>query len=231
MTKLLFRRWYISLPLMLVVLLLGGVASQVVKPDYSARAHIQLIPPPVVTGADGRQKPIKNPWFDLGYIALGNAAMIDVTRQAVLKQMVADGLSDNVTVVMDRVPLFEIEAVGSSPEQATATAKRMLSLIADAVAERQSSLQVGESDLITTLALDDGTEVEVQNSKVMRVLVVTLGGGLLIAAGVTVAADALLRRRVRRRAGAAGGSATPGEAGSRPRGVRRPPPSRVRPPR
>ncbi|MFI5487264.1 hypothetical protein ACIBXA_21950 [Micromonospora echinaurantiaca] len=203
MTKLLFRRWRISLPLLIIALVLVGVASQTVPPDYSAKAHIQLIPPPVVTGPDGRQKPIKNPWFDLGYAALGNAAMIDVTRQSVLKQMVADGLSDNVTVTVDRVPLFEIEAVGSSPEQATATAQRMLTLIKEAVAERQASLQVAESDLITTLALDDGTEVEVQNSKLMRVMVVALGAGLLLTAGVTIAADALLRRRARRRAGAA----------------------------
>ncbi len=201
MTKLLFRRWYISLPLLLAGLLLVGVASQVVKPDYSARAHIQLIPPPVVTGADGRQKPIKNQWFDLGYVALGNAAMIDVTRQSVLKQMVEEGLSDNVTVTMDRVPLIEIEAVGDSPEQATATAERMLALIKEAVAERQTSLQVSESDLITTLALDDGSEVEVQRSKVMRVMVVALGATLLLTAGVTVGVDAMLRRRARRRAG------------------------------
>lgn len=217
MTKLLFRRWRISLPLLLTALVLVGVASQTVQPDYSAKAHIQLIPPPVVTGPDGRQKPIKNPWFDLGYAALGNAAVIDVTRQSVLKQMVADGLSDNVTVAVDRVPLFEIEAVGSSPAQATATAQRMLTLIKEAVAERQASLQVAESDLITTLALDDGTEVEVQNSKLMRVMVVALGAGLLLTAGVTIAVDALLRRRARRRAG--GGTEPPaavGEGAGRP---------------
>ncbi|MEV6813233.1 hypothetical protein [Micromonospora sp. NPDC051296] len=222
MTKLLFRRWYISLPLMLAVLVLVGVASQVVKPDYSATAHIQLIPPPVVTGPDGRQKPIKNQWFDLGYAALGNATMIDVTRQSVLKQMAEEGLSDNVTVTMDRVPLFEIEAVGNSPEQATATADRMLTLIEDAVAERQTSLRVAESDLITTLALDDGSEVEVQNSKVMRVMVVALGAGLLLTAGVTVGVDAILRRRTRRRAGNGTASATPEEAAGQPAAARPP---------
>ncbi|MDM4718575.1 hypothetical protein QTQ03_02790 [Micromonospora sp. WMMA1363] len=217
MTKLLFRRWRISLPLLLTVLVLVGVASQTVKPDYSAKAHIQLIPPPVVTLPDGQQKPIKNPWFDLGYVALGNAAMIDVTRQSVLKQMVADGLSDNVTVTMDRVPLFEIETVGNSPEQATATAQRMLALISEAVAGRQASLQVAESDLITTLAIDDGTEVEVQNSKLMRVMVVALGAGLLFTAGVTVAVDAWLRRRARRRTETGTGSAdAEAEAGARP---------------
>ncbi|WP_433532670.1 hypothetical protein ACQPYA_11950 [Micromonospora sp. CA-263727] len=222
MTKLLFRRWYISLPLLLAVLVLVGVASQVVKPDYSAKAHIQLIPPQVVTGADGRQKPIKNQWFDLGYVALGNAAMIDVTRQSVLKQMVDEGLTDNVTVTMDRVPLFEIEAVGDSPEQATASAERMLTLITEAVAERQTSLRVAESDMITTLALDDGSEVEVQHSKVMRVMVVALGAGLLLTAGVTVAVDALLRRRARRRAGTGATAASPEASAGQP-AVARPP--------
>lgn len=201
MTKLLFRRWYFSLPMLLVTLALVAVASVTVKPDYSAKGHVQLIPPAGTTASDGEKNPIKNPWFDLGYEALGNATMIDVNKKSVLEQMVADGLTDNVTVTMEEVPLFEIEAVGNSPEQATATVQRVMDSIAEAVLQRQQTLRVAKTETITTLKLDDGSEVEVKGSKTMRVMIVAAGLGLLLTAGFTIGLDALLRFRAARRRG------------------------------
>jgi hypothetical protein len=199
MTKLLFRRWYFSLPLLLATLALVAVAAVTVKPDYVATGHIQLIPPVGTTARDGAKNPITNPWFDLGYEALGNAAMIDVNKKSVLEQMVAAGLTDNVTITMEQVPLFEIEAVGESPQQATATVQRLMNLIGGAVQQRQQSLRVTKTDIISTLELDDGSEVETKSSKTMRVMVVAAGLGLLLTAGFTIGLDALLRSRAARR--------------------------------
>jgi capsular polysaccharide biosynthesis protein len=205
MTKLLIRRWYFSLPLLLVCLTLVAVASVTVKPDYSAVGHIQLIPPTASTDAKGDPIPIKNPWFDLGYQAMGNAAIIDVTKKAVFEQMIADGMTDNITITpIDQVPLFEIEAVGTTPQQATATVQRVQQNFNKAVLQRQDSMRVTKSDEMTTLALDDGTEVTVKRSKTLRVMVVAAGVGLLLTAGLTIGLDAILRARTRRRLEAEG---------------------------
>ncbi len=199
MTKLLFRRWYFSAPLLLVTMVLVGVAAVTVKPDYSAKGHIQFIPPVGTVSKEGEKNPIDNPWFDLGYEAMANATVIDVTKKSVLEKMVAQGLSDNITVAIDQVPLFVIEAVGSSPEQATATVQFVQKAIADAVQQRQQTLRVAKTEIITTLQLDDGSEVETKTSKTMRVMVVAAGLGLLLTAGFTIGVDALLRYRARRR--------------------------------
>ncbi|MFC4069678.1 hypothetical protein [Actinoplanes subglobosus] len=199
MTKLLFRRWYFSLPLLLVTLACVAVAAVTVKPDYSSIGHIQFIPPVGTTAKDGTKNPINNRWYDLGYEALANATVIDVTKKSVLEKMVEEGLSDNITVTTDQVPLFAIEVVGDSPEQATATVQYVQKGIADAVQQRQDTLRVSEADTITTLLLDDGTEVEEKGSKIMRVMVVAFGLGLLLTAGVTIGIDALLRWRAGRR--------------------------------
>jgi capsular polysaccharide biosynthesis protein len=199
MTKLLFRRWYFSLPMLLVTLAFVAVAAVTVKPDYAAKGHIQFIPPAGTTAKDGTKNPIDNPWYDLGYEAMANAAVIDVTKKSVLEQMVKQGLSDNITVTTDQVPLFAIEVVGESPEQATATVQFVQKGIADAVQQRQETLRVPETDTITTLQLDDGGEVEEKSSKIMRVMVVAAGLGLLLTAGFTIGIDALLRWRANRR--------------------------------
>lgn len=199
MTKLLFRRWYFSLPMLLVTLALVAVAAVTVKPDYSAMGHIQFIPPVGTTAKDGEKNPIDNPWYDLGYEALANATVIDVTKKSVLEKMVAAGLSDNITVTIDQVPLFAIEAVGETPEQATATVQYVQKAIADAVQQRQETLRVAKTEIITTLQLDDGSEVTEKSSKIMRVMVVAAGLGLLLTAAFTIGIDALLRWRANRR--------------------------------
>ncbi|WP_203737216.1 hypothetical protein [Actinoplanes italicus] len=199
MTKLLFRRWYFSLPMLLVTLAFVAVAAVTVKPDYSAKGHTQFIPPTGTTAKDGTKNPIDNPWYDLGYEALANATVIDVTKKSVLEQMVEQGLSDNITVTTDQVPLFAIEVVGESPEQATATVQFVQKGIADAVQQRQETLRVADTDIIKTLQLDDGGEVEEKSSKIMRVMVVAAGLGLLLTAGFTIGIDALIRWRANRR--------------------------------
>ncbi|MDI6101736.1 hypothetical protein QLQ12_24245 [Actinoplanes sp. NEAU-A12] len=199
MTKLLFRRWYFSLPMLLVTIAAVGVAAVTVKPDYSATGHIQFIPPVGTVAKDGEKNPIDNPWFDLGYEAMANATVIDVTKKSVLEKMVKQGLSDNITVTIDQVPLFAIEVVGESPEQATATVQYVQKAIAEAVEQRQSTLRVADTEVITTLSLDDGSEVEEKSSKIMRVMVVAAGLGLLLTAGFTIGIDALIRWRGRRR--------------------------------
>lgn len=199
LTKLLFRRWYVSVPLFLICMVGVAVASLVVKPDYSATGHLQMIPPR--NQSSDTTPAVRNPWNDLGYEALANAAMIDVTNKATLDALVAQGLTDNVTVTLDRTPMFVIEAVGNSPKQATETVQRVQRLLSEAVVRRQQAFNVPSEHMITTIALDDGSDVEMRTSKIIRVLVVAAGVGMLITAGATIGVDALIRRRQRRRAG------------------------------
>jgi hypothetical protein len=200
LTKLLLRRWYFALPMLLATLVLVYAAAQTVDPDYSAKGYLQMIPPP---GPDAPEDPNakprpRNPWFDLGYEALGTAAVLKVTEKAALERLDAIGLTDEVTVlVREDSPLFEIEAIGSSPAQATATVREIIRQITAGIAESQKQYGVFPEDTITTLTLNDGGNVEVVTAKKKRVLIVAAGVGLLLTAAATIALDALARRRAR----------------------------------
>lgn len=204
LTRLLFRRWYIALPILLVSVLTAALVGQSIKPDYRATGNLVLIPAPgPAEPADPKQRTEerpKNPWADLGLEALGNAAILKVLDQRTLKGLADAGFSDSITVqVTPRTPILYVEAVGNSPEQATATVQQVIKLLAAEVAEQQKGFGVLPQDTITTLTLTDGADVEAVTSKVKRVLVVIVGLGLLITAAGTIAVDVLLRRRQRRR--------------------------------
>jgi hypothetical protein len=207
LTRLLLRRWYFALPILLVSALVAVLMAGSVEPDYRATGNAVLIPAPGDPSdaeARAQNKPItrpNNPWGDLGFNALGQAAILQVMRQETLAQFRSAGLSESITVQMDiRSPIFIIEAVGTSPAQATATVRAVIKELTDEVAAQQASYGVMAQDTITTRVLTDGSDVETVTSKVKRVLVVIVGLGVLLTMAGTIGIDVLLRwLRSRRR--------------------------------
>jgi capsular polysaccharide biosynthesis protein len=205
LTRLLFRRWYFALPILLVSVLTAVFASQSVKPDYRSTGNVVMIPAPgdpldsdPVKSTKGSRP--KNPWLDLGFNALGSAAILKVMDQDTLKSLSDAGLTDSITVQLDIYsPIFLIEAVGKSPAQATATVRQVIKLLTAEVAAQQQQYGAKPQDTITTLTLTDGADVETVTSKVKRVLIVTFGLGLMLTAAGTIGLDALLRWRRNRR--------------------------------
>jgi hypothetical protein len=202
LTRLLLRRWYFAVPMLLASIGLVVLVAQSVAPDYKAMGYMQMIPAPSagkVPDPDAKPRPA-NPWLDLGYAALGNAAALSVTDERSLERLAADGYSDSVTVVLnERTPLFEIEAVGNSPKQATATVRQVIKLLQADIAAKQRQYNALPEDTISTLVINDGDAPTQESSKVKRVLIVAAGVGLLITTALTIALDYWLRSRARRR--------------------------------
>ena len=211
-TRIPWRRWNFALPLLLATVSMVLVAAQTVTPDYKATGYLQLVPAPSTGQANdpnAHPRP-HNPWLDLGYQALGNAAQLKVADQAVLLDLEKRGFSSSVIITLsDRLPVLGIEAVGSSADQATKTVREVIRLLSQDVAAEQARFNVLKEDTITVLVLSDGTSIEVVTSKLKRVLVVAAGVGLLCTAAGTLGADALLRRRARRRQGLDSGEFQP----------------------
>lgn len=200
LTRLLFRRWYFALPILLVSALVAVLVARSVEPDYRATGNAVMIPAPGDPGdaeARAQNKPInrpKNPWGDLGFNALGQAAILQVMRQETLAEFEKAGLSASITVQMDvRSPIFIIEAIGKTPGQATNTVREVIKELTAEVAAQQASYGVMAQDTITTRTLTDGSDVETVTSKVKRLLVVIVGLGVLLTMGGTIGIDVLLR--------------------------------------
>ncbi|GAA1613152.1 hypothetical protein [Actinoplanes couchii] len=215
LTRLLFRRWYFAVPMLLVTIGVVVLAAKSVAPDYKALGYMQLIPAPSagkIPDPKAKPKP-PNPWLDLGYAALGNAAALTVTNPTTIEELAEqEGLSDSVTVVLsERTPLFEIEVVGDSEQQATATVQRVIELLQKDIAAKQSKYGALEEDTISTLVISDGSTPERDTGMRKRVLIVAAGLGVLVTTAATIVLDYWLRRRARRKAEAQESGPAPGE--------------------
>jgi hypothetical protein len=215
LTKLLVRRWYVALPMLLISVVLTVLTVGQVKPDYVATSYVQLVAPVQGATKPGQASPEqRNPWLGQGLQTLGNAAIITVLDQTVVRELKAAGLSDSYTVEMGgTTPMISFEVVGSTEGQARETAEALVERFDQSVAKLQSDERVTAADAIRTRRLDQGTNVEESDSKVKRALVAVAGAGLLLTAAVTIGLDAWLRRRRRRRAEAPLPKPTPPVAG------------------
>jgi hypothetical protein len=205
LTKLLVRRWMFAVPMVVLSAVLTVVTVGHLKPDYVSTAYVSLVPPVLGATKPGQATPDqRNPWLSQGLMTLGNAAIITVLDQTVVKELEDSGYSTSYTVTMgSSSPLVSFEVVGKTKQQATATTERLVERFNQSVAKLQSDFGVSKADSVSAQRLDLGTNVKESNSKIKRALVAVAGAGLLMTAAVTVGADAWLRRRRRRRADSA----------------------------
>ncbi|MEV4342923.1 hypothetical protein AB0J83_00385 [Actinoplanes sp. NPDC049596] len=199
LTKLVFRRWYVAVPLLVLTGLAAGYISRTVQPDYKATAYVQLIPPPEASIAKDI-KTLRNPWLDLGLGSLNTAATYATVDKKFLNQLKTSGLSDNVVIENGYpAPIATVETIGTSQEMATKTADAVVKKFNDTVKQLQDDYAVKTPGRILTRRLDTGNNLEETGGKVKRALVAVAGAGALVTGGLTVAFDALMRRRSRRR--------------------------------
>jgi hypothetical protein len=204
LTKLVFRRWYVALPLLAVTAALTVWTTVTVKPDYKATAYVQLIPPAEASVASNVAE-LRNPWLDLGLGGLDTAATYTVVDKTFLNQLKEEGLSDNVVITAGYpAPIATIEVIASSQQVAGLTTDRVVEHFDQTVKALQSDYGVKPAGMILTRRLDTGRNLAQTGGKVKRALIAVAGAGLLLTAGVTVGFDALLRRRRNRRARKAG---------------------------
>src|SRR5256885_11637048 len=113
--KLMARRWYITVP-MLVLTLLGAVATDLtVKPDYKATGHITLIPPTVRQDNVTNAKDVRpvNPWVE---DALATTAIIRLQNKQLHDELTAEGLKGEWTAAVEgRLPGIPIDVVATTP--------------------------------------------------------------------------------------------------------------------
>lgn len=216
LTKLVFRRWYVAVPLLVLTGIAAAYTTYNVKPDYKATAYVQLIPPPEAS-ITTNIKELRNPWLDLGLGVLNTAATYATVDRQFLNQLKTRGMSDNVVITNGYpAPIATVEVIGSSKEMAMGTAGEVVKRFNDVVKSLQDDYAVQTKGRILTRRLDTGNNLEETGGKVKRALVAVAGAGALLTAGLTVAFDAVLRRRKRR--GADGDE--PEQPESTPRGTR-----------
>lgn len=204
LTKLLVRRWYFSVPALVLTTIATLWTVVGVSPNYVALSYVQLAPPISKPTPDGQPSlEQRNPWIGLGLYNLASAAMLTVQQEAMVESLRAAGYSESFTATLDSgSPLVTFEVTGSTREQAVSTTAVLIERFSTNVTELQvTTYNVTTEDLVVARRIDLGTNVTESDARVKRAMVAVAGLGLLLTLAFTLGMDALLSRIARRRAG------------------------------
>jgi len=200
LTVLIFRRWKVALPLLLLAIGATVLVALTAKPDYKMTSYVQLVPAKVATGDNPTAATLRNPWNQLGLNTLGQACIYATQDQGFLDSLKATDHTDNFTLTMTYPnPIVTVEVVGTSPSDARETTDLVIDRLRSTAESLQRSAGAGQADIIATQRLDRGQNLVPSNSKVKRAIFAVAAAGLLLTAGGTIGLDAIFRRRARKR--------------------------------
>lgn len=216
LTKLLFRRWRISLPLLLVSIAAAGYTAVTVKPDYVMTSYIQLVPLSTGVQTNNQTTSLSNPFTVTGLAQFAQAGIYATQDQRFLDELEAQGHSTDFSLVMTLPdPIVTVQVVAKTPADAISTTNVVLDKFQSTIRDRQKRLGVQDRDLIATDRLDSGENVKPSGGKQKRALAAIAAVGLMLTTGITLLVDVLARRRAARRdrAAALDGAAATARAG------------------
>jgi capsular polysaccharide biosynthesis protein len=204
-TRLILRRKFIALPLLLLTIIASVALIAVVKPAYVLTSYVQLVPSTDAGGAGDN-----NPWNNLGVNALSQAAMYATEDQTFLQSLPAQGAASDIAIDVGYPnPVITFTITGNSPEQAKKTTDLIVARYTAQTQALQDQFNVHTIDLITTQRLDQGENLTTSNGKRYRDAVLAFAFGILLTLGLTIGIDARARRKVSAAADAVRIAATP----------------------
>jgi len=193
--RVLFRRWYLTVPLLVLVAGVGYYSAKGIEPTYTASAGGVFLEPVVLLPVEQRAP---NPWAQAGVATTAAAVVGSVVDPVTKEQVVAEGYSGDYSVQLaSRSVLFSIYAPAASHEAAIATLDHVIELMKEDLRAKQSAYGVPENQQIN-IQLASGTSIVSTREGVSRVLLGLGGLGAVLTVGIVVLVDSLLTRRRRR---------------------------------
>jgi hypothetical protein len=196
--RILLRRWYITLPGLIVVAALSVLVAGKVPPKYQANSYVLLLPPASSVGPGGNQ-----------FLALGGLeattdvlarAMSDVATVNALK---AEGVGpSDYLVARDQTtagPVLVVTTTDKTGAQALADNALVVVRLAPTLAQLQQSVNVNPIDQVTAKRINEARDATIQLKSQLRALLVVIALGLILVIVTASLVDGPLTARAQRR--------------------------------
>ncbi len=138
--KLMVRRWYVTVPVLLGALVAALVVGGAMPPEYKTTSAVLLVPPTITPAPGGdRDREPGNPWLRIGEAPMAQAVQISLSSHDA-RQKVADqgGDPSYELKLVSRNAILTVEVTSDSEERALTTVTAVTNLINDEVVARQA---------------------------------------------------------------------------------------------
>lgn len=203
--RILARRWYVVVPMIVLSVVVSMRTVSSVKPDYEAQGTMLLLGPresaPPASAPPEAAPTVVNPYtsFTSSLSTMAVALQVVVTDGTHRRELADKGLSDDYdAVVGEDGPTIEVTATAPSERVAVETLQTIFSMLSEELQQRQAAVGAPPQLQITAQPLvvpDDAAEVSVARDRAMAALAVL---GLLATISAGLITDSLATNRQRR---------------------------------
>lgn len=201
------RRWYVLLPLLLIVGVYSHSVYSSVKPVYFASTVLGLAPPSnrVEQATPGYGIP-RNGLLDIGGATLvANLASVGLRQPAVIHKVVeAGGLPSYVAYLMPspgggQLPLISVDVTNADKEAVSRTLEIVIAQADETLKDLQRQARVPDDQMVTTFVVSPPSTPAAGMPSRTRSTIAVFVAGFGLSVLVTVLADVLLTRRRQRK--------------------------------
>jgi capsular polysaccharide biosynthesis protein len=208
--KVIGRQWLLLSLALLVVAGVVGAMYWHLRPTYSAKATVLLLPPTAggafqpTAPANSQAVPppkVYNPYlsFDSSLDVLASVVAQDMTADATKKRVLAEGATAKYDVTTNgSLPGVTVVATDEDPHEAVITVVSLVDHVSIDLNDRQGATGVPKQNWVTASALDLPATAQQTNTK-LKVLAAVAGLGLLGAISLAFVAESLGLELLQRR--------------------------------
>ena len=201
--RLVFRRWWLTLPLLMMTVGAALLVSSEIQPEYRAQASVLIVGPAVreslrIPGEFENLNPLIDQPSALETVA--TVLALSMSGPEVTSTLEREGLSPDFELGTQRgVPIVLIETRAGEDEVAVASARRLAELIDAQVRLQQDEADVPVAEQVTTsvIQLASAGGADYGGRTRVRIMIFALGVGLTLALVFLLEANSR-RRAVRR---------------------------------
>jgi capsular polysaccharide biosynthesis protein len=207
MVRILMRRWYVAVPLVLLALVGGLWVREGVQPGYTVTANVLVLPPSAgtVSTTEGVQVVPVNPLLGFsGSTQIAARALAILAQSTDFRARVdaGGGVASYSVATTEGNPILAIQVESKDEVLALQVASQVIDELGEELDRQQPSARPEQRLSLQTLAAP--TVAAVDDSR-LRASVVAAAIGTVLALALTVLLDGLLSRNARHRSSTAGG--------------------------
>ena len=169
--KVLVRRWFVSVPLLILTVAACGLVAVNTTPDYVATVHVAFVPGSSTRPSTTNGPNVFNPWEPE---ALAEAVVIPLKTKELADSMRASGYKGEWTAEngIGTLAVVVITVTSSTPADSVRTAQHLVDLVFEDVKQRQTPLRLTPGETIKANQIEPAPTVEKKSMKIIRSAVV-----------------------------------------------------------
>ena len=182
--RVLVRRWYVVLPILVITAGAGQQLTKSIKPSYEASGSMILLSPAVRTTPGVVEPELRNPYTDLTPALRTTAIAVQrVINEGTASRKLRDqGLQVSFDVAVDdNAPILTLTTTADKPEQATLAVASLATVLSDELQTMQNTAGAPVDRQITAANLTTAQGASKKNADFYRALATIAAVGLAAA--------------------------------------------------